>query len=635
MAEPPPRRALPGLFVLYLALAFALFGRHLPGGFLGDDWALLTIPRNMVGDGPLTRLASYWSETRLWWYGYVRPVDHWTWIANYALGGIDAPWIYYATNIVAHAAAGTALAAPALMLGAPFALAAWTGALLVAHPLAAEPVGFLYGRSDVLMAAGMLASLAAYARFARTGSRCALAASVAFGLVATFTKEPALGLLGLIVVLDLVAAPGPALARCGRYALFAGVGALRFAYRWTLLGSASGDTNAAVVPERMLEFVLLSVPRALAAPVNRAVIDAPDWLPSLVLAGLGPFVIAWLVLGARGWRAVVLGLAIVPATTAPLGDLLGESPILANYRYYYAAAAGVTLAVATIVWHALPGRVPVRHAVLAGLFVCSALALRANAAPWVDAQAKAARFAWAVDDAFPEAFAPGATVYLVERPANYLDPAVRGGGHGADARIHISGQAEYRAPRILATLRRVETAVLHGPYVNRDAAVRSTETFDPFTHDWSTGDRLVVWNHVTETLEDRTDAFTGNPPPLPGDDVIVETSERGTMVSVPQLDPASAREIEVAVSAALAPGMPESTAWVWLELSGRADPVATAVPLAVPAGGAAHRFTVDLARAAEWHLRGPVDTVRVSATRPPGTRAVLHALTVRGDAPER
>jgi hypothetical protein len=136
--------------LLLIAAALAAFGASLGSGFHFDDYAIF-------GD-PALAASSGWRE--IWRVAQTRPLTYLTFWLNRRLGGGD-PVGYHAVNLLLHVAA-VLLAyeclrrllapAPALMAAAIFAV----------HPLQAEAVDYIWGRSIVLAAVFCFGALAAW-----------------------------------------------------------------------------------------------------------------------------------------------------------------------------------------------------------------------------------------------------------------------------------------------------------------------------------------------------------------------------------------------------------------------------------------------------------------------------------------
>jgi tetratricopeptide (TPR) repeat protein len=131
--------------LLLLAAALAAFGGSLGSGFHFDDYAIFS--------GPV--LPSAWRE--IWTWRQTRPLTFLTFWANRQLGGENAIG-YHAVNLVLHAAAVLLLYECLRRLISPRA-AAIASAIFAVHPIQAEAVDYVWGRSIVLAAVLCLAAL--------------------------------------------------------------------------------------------------------------------------------------------------------------------------------------------------------------------------------------------------------------------------------------------------------------------------------------------------------------------------------------------------------------------------------------------------------------------------------------------
>ena len=160
---------------------------------------------------------------------------------NYMGAGLTA-WSYHAVNLALHALVTWLLYLLALQLGFSFR-AGLVGAVLFAlHPIHTEAVSGIVGRSELLMAAGVLASL-------RWGIQGRLVLSLTAFLLALLSKEQAVMLPVLLLLFDLLFGTDRrgshgrdrggrhVLARYGPYALVL----LGYVFlRWWALGTLKG-----------------------------------------------------------------------------------------------------------------------------------------------------------------------------------------------------------------------------------------------------------------------------------------------------------------------------------------------------------------------------------------------------------
>ncbi|MEZ6013552.1 MAG: tetratricopeptide repeat protein [Planctomycetota bacterium] len=212
-------RGAPLLLALLVLLAWG--SAIVRGGFAYDD-------REVLFDNPVVEGALPWSSVvdRDYWH-HIGDAGHWRPLATATLR-IDR-WLYgtdsrgyHATNVALHGAvvmlAALLARRLALALGAPFP---WFGlALFAAHPLLADSVAWISGRTSMLSALGGLAGALAVAscaaaRVASTAGAAARGGPPSAGRTVCLTGASALGLgaalmgkedaLAFAVVLPLVA----------------------------------------------------------------------------------------------------------------------------------------------------------------------------------------------------------------------------------------------------------------------------------------------------------------------------------------------------------------------------------------------------------------------------------------------
>jgi len=133
--------------LLLLAAALAAFGASLGSGFHFDDYAIFSDPV----------LTSPWGWLQVWGWRQTRPLTYLTFWFNYQAGGQDALG-YHVLNLLLHLGA-VLLAYECLRRLLPERAALVAAALFAVHPLQAEAVDYVWGRSIVLAALFCLAAL--------------------------------------------------------------------------------------------------------------------------------------------------------------------------------------------------------------------------------------------------------------------------------------------------------------------------------------------------------------------------------------------------------------------------------------------------------------------------------------------
>jgi hypothetical protein len=230
---------------------------------------------------------------------------------------------------------------------------------------------------DTLAALGMLGSLYGYLMWRRLGGAGRLAASLLLAAAALLSKEPAGTLLGLLVLADLLLAPGPGfLARQVPFWLLAALWGL---WHWSL---------GRWVPVDPLKRAGVSLFEAAAGygagllfgwPVLEGLRDEP-WSPLawlvLTLGYAAALGLAW----RRRWRVAVFHLLWIPLTLAPY--LVAGFPPYAC-RYVYVPSLGAAALVGWLWAQTRTG--PVRRglgALLLALGLLHALGLGGRLAAW-------------------------------------------------------------------------------------------------------------------------------------------------------------------------------------------------------------------------------------------------------------
>ncbi|MHC4917602.1 MAG: glycosyltransferase family 39 protein, partial [Planctomycetota bacterium] len=301
----------------------------------------------------------FWSSSGNW-IPYWRPLTKASWLLEYQLFGV-APGGYHLVQLGWHAlaAAGVMFVARAVLrLGREAGAVA--GLLFALHPVAAEPVCLVMARSDVVCVASLLWAVACWGRWWSTGSLGWLAAHALFAALALGSKESAVIVVPLLVVLGL-ALPADERGRSRLAKVLIGVlpaVALVSAYmvaRQAVVGS--GGLRVALEPARWVAGLAFYLPSLLPLRLDSAVrfVSTAEATSgrSLALAAsslLAISLLGWLAARRRAWPALALlawvGLALGPVVlvTAIHVPYAVQNYPMANRWAYHAVAPAVLLA---------------------------------------------------------------------------------------------------------------------------------------------------------------------------------------------------------------------------------------------------------------------------------------------------
>lgn len=338
MSSKTSRASTPALGTAALAgLVLLLYGRHLAGGYLADDFLYLSWWRE--GWGELLRKVTVDSDPRM-----IRPLPALAWALSELPAGAA---LQHGLSLLAHALCGALVARLAARAAGP-ALGLALGALFVSFPLFTEPVIWLAAAPDLWAAAFALAALDV--GFGSVGPGRIAAAAGLFAL-SLLCKESTL----LLPLLPLCLAPREILRpRLHRLCLsLAAVAAGHLAFRLILFGGVGGyldpEGRAEALqldPLRFLRNLTLQLPYRLASPLKRAGDLAP------LFASLSALLALAVALAARPWREprrVLLALAAFVLALAPVAAFFSIDYDHENGRLLYfpiailAAAAGAVL----------------------------------------------------------------------------------------------------------------------------------------------------------------------------------------------------------------------------------------------------------------------------------------------------
>lgn len=192
--------------VLFL-IAVAVFTNSLGHDFVWDDTAAIRDNPFLVSPGAWWQCfgRDFGLEITRVPVGYYRPLVFLSYILNYAIGDWQ-PFVYHLTNILLHGL-NTVLVFWLVKRLAGRRTGALAAVIFAAHPVHAESVAFIAGRSDLLCACFMLLSVLATIRSfeARHGAHWVwwIASSLAY-IAALLSKEMAVALPGVLIAYGLV-----------------------------------------------------------------------------------------------------------------------------------------------------------------------------------------------------------------------------------------------------------------------------------------------------------------------------------------------------------------------------------------------------------------------------------------------
>jgi protein O-mannosyl-transferase len=191
--------------LLIVVLAFLTYSNALRGGFVWDDE--LQIVKNWQIRG-LSYIPSAFSSA-FWTFAdpeagahtnFYRPVQTLSYIAAFQIGGL-APWPFHLINILLHTLASALVYLICVELQISPAAAAIGAAIFATHPVHTETVAWAAGTPDASCAVFYFLSLLLWLRFMRTTQQKWRWMSAASFLVALFSKEMAVTLPVIVVLI--------------------------------------------------------------------------------------------------------------------------------------------------------------------------------------------------------------------------------------------------------------------------------------------------------------------------------------------------------------------------------------------------------------------------------------------------
>ena len=297
---------------LLLAAALAAFGASLGSGFHFDDYAIFSDPV----------LTSPWGWLQVWGWRQTRPLTYLTFWLNYQTGGQDALG-YHMLNLLLHLGA-VLLAYECLRRLLPERAALVAAALFAVHPLQAEAVDYVWGRSIVLAALLCFAALLCWITDRPwTAVACFAAALLAkeecaaFPLVLALLPEKPRGRSHIAVMLGLAVAAGA-----------------RVVYATAVTPGAPAGFHAGISPWHYLLAqgpVILRYLRLLIVPygitVDAGIHVPPVWLGVLAWAAIAASAAFLWRYRSHAWAPWLLGalILLIPSSTVfPAADLSAD-----------------------------------------------------------------------------------------------------------------------------------------------------------------------------------------------------------------------------------------------------------------------------------------------------------------------
>lgn len=359
-APPIPRGRRTWVAVLAVfVFASLLYLPSLKNGFVWDDRPLVENPDIRTLNVDTVRrvfTSNYWAVTDAT-IGLYRPLTALTFHADYQIHGVK-PAGYHLTNMFINAGVCALVFAFLLEMFASLELALFAALFFAAFPMHVENVAWVSGRTDLLAALFMLASLWCYALWRTRGRAIALTGTPLFFALALMAKETAVVLPAVIAVAELLSPRqhAPNVRRTG--AVVTGVtfaiAALYFVLRKLVLGAAVTSfhrfTHGAIEAIALPFSILAHYVYKLVFPFHlNAESDFPppgNLLDIHVFAGIVIFALACYALYRwRRQRAFVFGTAVIGIGLLPVLNILPVNQILAE-RFLYFPSLGYSLCVA-------------------------------------------------------------------------------------------------------------------------------------------------------------------------------------------------------------------------------------------------------------------------------------------------
>lgn len=337
--------------------ALVVYAGSLANGYAFDDVVLIpNDPRVVELQLRALLTKTYWNDAAL---GLYRPLTSVSFALDWLVSSGKPAWFHF-TNMVWHAIAS--VLAYALLSRFFQPAGALIGGLLFAlHPLHAEAVANIVGRSEMMAATFFLAACIAWdSRTLSFATRVVLSA-LCYAL-ALFSKESAVVLPGVLLLIDLVRRERP---RWADYAVMLAVFAAFMIIRWQVVGGLTpsrvdpsleltrtvGDRIVTAFQAWPIYLKLMLFPLTLLADYGpRILLPLSEWSP-LAVVGLtlaAASVIGGIVALLRGERMWALGLLWFPITILPVSNFIVPIGVIVAERTLYLPMFAICIGAAAL-----------------------------------------------------------------------------------------------------------------------------------------------------------------------------------------------------------------------------------------------------------------------------------------------
>ncbi|MEW6409167.1 MAG: tetratricopeptide repeat protein [Nitrospirota bacterium] len=184
------------LCLLIFLLSFLIFVPSLRNGFVWDDEII--IQYELTGKKTITDLFKPYIGGN-----YLRPVSGLSFIFDHTIWYDNATG-YHLTNVLIHSISSMLVFVLIRLLGLPTTIAFVISILFALHPVHAESVAWVSGRTDILSTMFFLLSFIAYIKYRESGEIKAIIAASIFFLFSVLSKEIGISLILIILAYELM-----------------------------------------------------------------------------------------------------------------------------------------------------------------------------------------------------------------------------------------------------------------------------------------------------------------------------------------------------------------------------------------------------------------------------------------------
>ncbi|MBI5118320.1 tetratricopeptide repeat protein [Candidatus Poribacteria bacterium] len=198
-----PRRIHVLFLLILVAAALLAYSNNFTAGFVYDDYPfILENPAVRTLSNPVRFFTSREAFSEKGQYVIYRPLATLSFALNYRLSGYN-PALFHTVNILLHVAASATLYALLFLTFGEAVFAFFVALLFLLHPAQTEAVSWIAGRGNPMFLTVFFLAMICYEKWKRESSRAYYGLALLFAALSLLSKEMAVVLPVLLVVVEL------------------------------------------------------------------------------------------------------------------------------------------------------------------------------------------------------------------------------------------------------------------------------------------------------------------------------------------------------------------------------------------------------------------------------------------------